>query len=75
MMKVSTPPHGNVCKASAYAFQVLKTSKVTNQSYLYTDMLRILTMIGAQKRKADLALIKNCHIQVKTHLDFMMAED
>ena len=41
------------------------------------DMLRILPMICYLffKKKADLALIKNCHTQVKTYLDFMMAED
>ena len=56
-------------------FQVLKTSKVTKQAYPYMDMLRILTMICDQKKKADLALIKNCHTQAKTYLDIMMAED
>ena len=74
LLKVSTPPDGKVCQASYYAFQVIKTGKVTKQAYLYMDMLRILTMI-CDHTKADLALIKNCHTQVKTYLDIMMAED
>ena len=49
MLKVSTPPDGKVCQASSYAFQVLKTSNVTKQAYLYTDTLRILNMICDQK--------------------------
>ena len=76
MLKVSTPLDGKVCQAGSYAFPVLKTGKVTKQAYLYMDMLRILTMIcGHTKKKADLALIKNCHTHVKTYLDIMMAED
>ena len=74
MLTVSTPADANVCQAGSYAFQVLKTGNVTKQAYLYMDMLRILTMIGDHKQ-ADLALIKNCHTQVKTYLDTMMAED
>ena len=73
LLKVSTPLDGKVCQAGSYAFQVIKTGKVTKQAYLYMDMLRILTMIC--EKKADLALVKNCHTQVKTYLDFMMAED
>ena len=74
MLKVSTPPDGKVCQAGSYAFQVLKTSNVTKQAYLYMDMLRILTVICDHK-KADLALITNCHTQLKTYLDIMVAED
>ena len=74
MLKVSTPPDGKVCQAGSYALPVLKTGKVTKQSYLYMDMLRILTMI-CDHNKADLALIKNCHTQFNAYLDIMMAED
>jgi len=73
MLKVSTPLDGKVFQAGSYAFQVLNTGKVTKQAYLYMDMLRILTMICDHK-KADLALIKNCHTQANTYLDIMMAE-
>ena len=38
MLKVSTPLDGKVCQAGSYAFQVLKTGKVTKQAYLYMDM-------------------------------------
>ena len=74
MLKVYTPLDGKVCQAGIYAFQVLKTGKVTKQAYLCMDMLRILTM-SCDHKTADLALIKNCHTQVKTYLDIMMAED
>ena len=74
MLKVSTPPDGKECQASAYAFQALNTDKVTKQAYLYVDMLRILTVI-CDHEKADSTLIKNCHTQVQTYLDVMMAED
>ena len=74
MLKVSTPPDGKVCQAGSYAFQVLKTGKVIKQASLYTDMLRSLTML-CYRTNADLALIKNCHTQVKTYLDIMVAED
>ena len=50
MLKVSTPPDGKVCQASYYAFQVLKTGKVTKQANLLMDMLRILTMICDHKQ-------------------------
>ena len=77
MLKVSTPLDGKVCQAGYYAFQVLKTGKVTKQAYLYMDMLRILTMMCDffQTKRVDLALIKSCHTQVNTYLDIMMAED
>ena len=64
MPKVPTSPDGKVCQAGSFAFQVLKTGKVTKQAYLYMDMLRSLTMICDHKQ-ADLAPIKNCHTQVK----------
>ena len=74
MLKVSTPLDGKVCQAGSYAFPVLLTGKVTKKAYLYMDMLRILTMICDHK-KADLALINKCHTDVRTELDFMLAED
>ncbi len=63
MLKVSTPHEGKVCQAGSYAFQVLKTGKVTKQAYLYMDMLRILTM-RCDHKKPGLALINNCHRHV-----------
>ena len=74
MLKVSTPPDSKVCQANSYAFPVLPTGKVTKQAYLYMDMLHILTTICVHK-KADLALIRKCHADVKTYLAFLMAED
>jgi hypothetical protein len=71
MLKVSTSPN-KMCQGGSYAFPTLPTGKVTKKAYLYMDMLRILTMICGHK-KADLALIKECHTSVKTYLDFMVA--
>ena len=75
MLKVSTPLDGKVRQAGSYAFQVLNAGNVTKQAYLFLDRLRILTMICDHKTKADLAMIKHCHTQVTTYLDFVMAED
>ena len=73
MMKVRAF-NGKLSQAGSHVFPIKENCCCSKNAYLYLDMLRLVTMV-CEREKADLARTKAWHSEVKTYIEFMLAED
>jgi len=71
MMKVKAP--GKLCQAGSLVFPVQENGCCSKIVYLHLDTLRIM-MDVCERVKANLALMKAWHLEVRTYMEFFFEE-